>query len=131
MESLSYHQDKKGNILQRNLKPEEQRGLRSLAKKVREKELIVQKTDKAGDLALNSHENYLESLRPHFHSDPDLSWEDHAKLESELNACSIQFARVLRVGAKWGHWPRVKSAELIRSEESGLVCSMCGSVPSP
>ena len=102
--------DNKGNILHRNLKPDEQRGLRSLMKKVREKELIVQKTDKGGDLALNSTENYLDSLRPHFQSDPDLSWDDHAKLESELNACSIQFARVLRVGAKWGHWPRVKSA---------------------
>ena len=91
--------DKRGNILQRNLKPEEQRGLRSLAKKVGEKELIVQKTDKGGDLALNSPENYLNSLRPHFQSDPDISWEDHAKLKSELNACLIQFARMLRVGA--------------------------------
>ena len=78
--------DNKGNILHRNLKPDEQRGLRSLMKKVREKELIVQKTDKGGDLALNSTENYLDSLRPHFQSDPDLSWDDHAKLESELNA---------------------------------------------
>ena len=39
-----------------------------------------------------------------------MSWEDHGKLEAELNACTIQFARVLRVGAKWGHWSRVKSA---------------------
>ena len=84
-------------------------------KRVGEKEIVVQKTDKGGDLALNSPENYIESLKPHFESDPDLSWEDHSKLESELNACSIQFARVLRVGAKWRHWPRVKSAVISHS----------------
>ena len=39
-----------------------------------------------------------------------MSWEDHAKLESEVNAHTIQFARILRVGAKWNHWPRVKRA---------------------
>jgi len=74
------------------------------------KELVVQKTDKGGDLALNTPENYIETMRPDFESDPDLSWENHGKLEAELNACTIQFARVLRVGDKWGHWSRVKSA---------------------
>ena len=102
--------DKKGNILEKNLSQQEQRGLKSLAKRVNEKELIVQKTDKGGDLALNTPDNYIETMKPHFQSDPDFSWEDHEKLEAELNACSIQFARVLRVGAKWGHWTRVKSA---------------------
>ena len=43
--------DKKGNILERNLKPEEQRGLKSLIKRLGEKEIVVQKTDKGGDLA--------------------------------------------------------------------------------
>ena len=107
--------DKRGNILEQNLKPEQQRGLKSLVKRVNEKEIIVQKTDKGGDLALNTPENYIESLKPHFESDPCLSWDEHSKLESELNACSIQFARVLRVGAKWKHWPRVKSAVISHS----------------
>ena len=102
--------DKKGNILEKNLSQQQQRGLKSLARRVNEKEIIVQKTDKGGDLALNTPENYIETMKPHFDSDPNLSWEDHGKLEAELNACTIQFARVLRVGAKWGHWSRVKSA---------------------
>ena len=102
--------DKKGNIIEKNLDQQQQRGLRSLLKRVNEKEIIVQKTDKGGDLALNTPENYIETMKPHYESDPNLSWDDHAKLEAELNACTIQFARVLRVGAKWGHWSRVKSA---------------------
>ena len=65
-----------------------------------EKEVIVHRTDKGGDLALNTTANYIETMKPHFDSDPNLSLEDHAKLEAELNACTIQFARVLRVGAK-------------------------------
>ena len=75
-----------------------------------EKEVIVQKTDDGGNLALKTPANYIETLKPHFNSEPNLSWEDDAKLEAELNVCTIQFARVLRVGAKWGHWTRVKSA---------------------
>ena len=54
-------------------------------KRVNEKEIVVQKTDKGGDLALNTPENYIETMKPHFDSDPNLSWEDHAKLEGELN----------------------------------------------
>ena len=102
--------DKKGNIKEGNLTPEQQRGLKSLVRRVNEKEIVVQKTDKGGDLAVNTPDNYVESLKPHFESDPEMSWEEHAKLEAKLNASSIQFARVLRVGAKWNHWPRVKSA---------------------
>ena len=102
--------DQKGNIHEKNLSQQQQRGLKSLAKRVKLKELVVQKTDKGGDLAINTPENYIETMRPHFETDPDLTWENHEKLEAELNACTIQFARVLRVGAKWGHWPRVKSA---------------------
>mgnify|MGYP001448784729 CR=1 FL=1 len=47
-----------------------------------EKEIVVQKTDKGGDLALNTPENYSETLRPHFESDPEMSWGEHSKLES-------------------------------------------------
>ena len=102
--------DKKGNILERTLDHQQQRGLKSLSRRVSEKEIVVQKSDKGGDLVVNTMENYIETMKPHFESDPDLSWDQHAKLEAELNALSIQLARVLRVGAKWGHWTRVKSA---------------------
>ena len=86
--------------LRKNLNQQQQRGLQSLSKGVNEKEVIVHRTDKGGNLALNTPANYIETMKPHFDSDPNLSWEDHAKLEAELNACTIQFARVLRVGAK-------------------------------
>ena len=102
--------DKKGNVLKKNLNQQQQQGLQSLSRRVNEKEVIVQKTDEGGNLTLNTPENYIETMKPQFDSDPNLSWEDHAKLEAELNACTIQFARVLRVGAKWGDWTRVKSA---------------------
>jgi hypothetical protein len=102
--------DSKGNVFETNLTPSQQKGLKSLTERVKSKEIVAQQTDKGGDLALNTRENYIESMRPHTEEDPELSWEEHGKLESELNACTIQFARVLRVGAMWRHWPRVKSA---------------------
>ena len=58
--------DKKGNIHEKNLSQQQQRGLKSLAKRVKLKELGVQKTDKGGDLAFNTPENYIETMRPHF-----------------------------------------------------------------
>ena len=102
--------DNHGNIQESNLTPEQQQGLKSLVKKVKDKEIIVQQTDKGGDLALYNLETYLAAMVTHTNPDPEISWDDHSKLESSLNASTIQTARILMVGAKWKHWSRVKSA---------------------
>ena len=57
--------DKKGNILETNLKPNQQRGLKSLVKRIRDKEIVAQKTDKGGDIAINTPANYINSMDPH------------------------------------------------------------------
>ena len=49
-------------------------------------------------------------MKPHIDQDSVIGWAEHARLESEVNAFTILFARILWVGAKWKHWPRVKSA---------------------
>ena len=94
--------DKNGNIIESNLNPNQQKGLKSLKKSIREKGIVAQTTDKGGDMAVNTPENYIETMKPHTR-DPEISWEEHKKLEAEVNAYTIQFARVLRVGAKWNH----------------------------
>ena len=43
-------------------------------------------------------------------SDPKQTWEEQRKLEDQVNAHTIQVGRLLRIGEKWGHWDRVKSA---------------------
>ena len=68
-------------------------------KRIKQKEILAQLTDKGGDISINTPENYINSKAPHT-LDPEISWDEHAKLEAEMNAHTIQFARVLRVGAK-------------------------------
>ena len=80
--------NKKGNVLKKNLNQQQQQGLQSLSRRVNEKEVIVQKTDEGGNLTLNTPENYIETMKPQSDSDPNLSWEDHAKLEAEHLKCT-------------------------------------------
>ena len=113
--------DNKGNILHSNLTPEKKKGPKSLVERVKQKEIVVQKNDKGGDLALYNPETFVAAMEIHHSRDSEVSWEDHNELELELNASTIQTARILRVGEKWNHWARVKSAVVSHAGPISLI----------
>ena len=106
--------DKKGNIRQGNVTTEEQAGLRSIKKKVKDQEWIVMPSDKSGRLTANTKDNYMEKIQPHKGEDATVSMEEVKKLESEMNGTTLQWGRILALGDRWDtagrHWGRVKAA---------------------
>ena len=106
--------DRNGNLKKNNLTREEAEGIKSIKKKVREEEWMVVQSDKSKRMTANTKQNYLKRLNAHTEGDTDVSLEEEKKIEREMNATTLQLARILRLGGKWNgsgqHWQRIKSA---------------------
>ena len=79
-----------------------------------DKENIFLCTDKSGKLAAQKRQFYIEAMQPHLGEDKLLTWEEQCSLEKRMTAHTLQWGRLLRLGAKWDnggkHWDRVKNA---------------------
>ena len=106
--------DSKGNIKDGNVTKDEAEGIRSIKKRVKEEEIVCMQTDKSKRLAVNTKQNYLERLYAHAEGDKAINSEDKNRIEREMNATTLQLARMLNLGEKWNasgrHWPRIKNA---------------------
>ena len=67
-------------------------------------------SDKSGKLVTMKPETYISSVQPHTENDTVISYDDKKVIEKILNGHTIQLGRILKVGEKWNHWPRVQSA---------------------
>ena len=110
MDYVKQNCDKKGNIIEQNIDKETSDGIKSLKERSDKNEIIVVPTDKSGRLAVNTIENYVESMEPHIANDKIITIEDKKATEDILNGHSIQFGRILEVGAIHKHEGRVESA---------------------
>ena len=113
--------DKKGFPRRQNLSEASAKGMKSLLNRAQNKEIVLTTSDKSGSLAICSRDIYIQSMKPHFESDPEQTWEQRRKLEDQVNAHTIQMGRILRMGEKWGHWERVKSALICHFSAAPLL----------
>ena len=98
METDLHHVIKKGNILKRNITEDELAGIKSIKKRVADKEIMVVPTDKSGKLSVTTPESYIESMQPHIMNDPVISWSEKLEIEKNLNCHTIQLGRILKMG---------------------------------
>ena len=59
------YSDKVSGKTQQNLTKEQKAGLRSLRKRINNKEIVCFPTDKSGQMSVDTPENYIESMKPH------------------------------------------------------------------
>ena len=69
-----------------NLSDSEQKGLKSLKKRVREGELVLTTTDKSGRMAVLSREQYIEAGKVHTEKDELLDWKTIHYLQNQINS---------------------------------------------
>ena len=104
--------DKKGLPLLKNVSEIEERGIKEIKM---DKDNVILSTDKSGRLAAQQRGFYEEAMQAHVADDPKLSWEDQCSKEKRITAHTLQWGRLLRLGAKWDnngrHWDRVKNSE--------------------
>ena len=103
--------DKKGLPLLKNVSEIEERGIKEIKM---DKDNVILSTDKSGRLAAQQRGFYEEAMQAHVADDPKLSWEDQCSKEKRITAHTLQWGRLLKLGAKWDnngrHWDRVKNS---------------------
>ena len=92
-----------------NLTKDEERGLRSLKKRCKETEVVVYQTDKSGRFSIDTSDNYLLACEPHVAGDDVIMEQDYDRLQTEMNAHSILWTRILAAGKATGNFSRIKS----------------------
>ena len=68
-----------------NLSEEEKDGLRSLQKRLREKEIIILKTDKSGKMCVTTREEYVKMGEEHTKKDERIDRRGIIEKEKQLN----------------------------------------------
>ena len=80
------------------LSKSEEAGLKSLKKRVSDKEIVIFQTDKSGRFAVDSLVNYVQSSQTHTVNDPVITKEEHQQIEHHMNAHSVALARMICAG---------------------------------
>ena len=87
-----------------------------MKRKQKEGKVVVFQTDKSGKLAADSPENYAEAARPHIEKDEIVTKKDYEDIEKLINAHSIFWMRMLKVGEDTGDQERYKQS--MKTEDS-------------
>ena len=104
-----------------NMTDEEMEGLRSLQKRIKNKEIVITTTDKSGKYAVTGVEAYKRAAAPHL-TDKHISWDEVKSIETFLNRHSIQIVKSLRMGTvHFKQEDRVQKAYTSKGAKPGVV----------
>ena len=92
-----------------NLEQAEREGLKSITRRVREKEVVVFQTDKSGRLSVDTPENYRQSSLVHVEQDVVVSEVEVQGIEKDISAHSEAWSRILCIGKNWNQLSRVRN----------------------
>ena len=91
-----------------NLKEAEKEGLRSVTRKIKDKELVVYQTDKSNRLSVDTPENYKRASLVHVEHDAQISEFEAEGIEKDISAHSEAWSRILGIGSNWNQTDRVR-----------------------
>ena len=89
--------NKKGEV-KGNLSEEEKEGLKSLQKRIKEKEIIIMKTDKSGKMCICTREEYKKMGEKHTEKDDKVDRKSIIEKEKNLNGHVFFWSKM------WGKW---------------------------
>ena len=106
--------DEKG-LQESNLTAGEERGLKSLKKRVASGEIVICQTDKSGKFALMTMADYIYAGSKHVKGDQEVDIEYVNQNQRILNAHCSMWLRIFLVGKNWGHQDRHREAKIHHS----------------
>ena len=89
-------------VQESNLTVGEQRGLKSLKKRVKSGEIVICQTDKSGRFAVLTLEDYERAGMKHVQGDQEVDMEYVKQNNRVLNGHCSMWLRIFLVGANWG-----------------------------
>ena len=90
-----------------NLTEEEQEGLKTLMKRIKEGELVVMKTDKSGKFCVTTKEKYVEMGMDHVKNDKEVTREELREVERHLNGHTAAWCIMFSTGENHSHTSRI------------------------
>ena len=101
-----------------NLSTSEQRGLKSLKKRVEEGQIVVMTTDKTGSFAVLGRERYLEAGLSHAQGDTEVGWGEIQTAQREVNGHISMLIKIFKIGKNWTHEGRIRETMIGESMET-------------
>ena len=108
--------NKKGEV-RGNLSEEEKDGLRRLQKRIREKEVVILKTDKSGKMCLVTREEYEKMGLEHTKKDAHIDRKGIIEKEKQLNGHVFFWSKMWGSGEAHKHRDRIIDSKVVSSEQ--------------
>ena len=103
----AYSKEEKG--MWSNVTAEEKRGLKSLLKKKKNKEIVTNVTDKSGRFSVDTVENYINLSETHVGKDRVIDEEQYQQLTKEMNGHAICWCKMTNAGKETGQETKIKN----------------------
>ena len=99
-----------------NLTEEEEKGLRSLQKRMKNEDLVIMKTDKSGKMSVTKKENYLEMGKAHTGEDKKVGREKIREIDKLMSEHSVAWCSMWKTGKNHEQEDRVINSKTSKSE---------------
>ena len=104
-----------------NLTEEQQAGLKSLKKRIEEKEIVVLKTDKSTKLCVATMEEYIKMGQKHTKNDKQVYRREIQEIEKNINGHTFAWSKMWDTGGEHGHLGRVIDSKVSHSENVSIM----------
>ena len=104
------HCGKKGKIKDQNITEDEEKAIKSVKRKIANKEVVVSTTDKSGRFTIDTPSNYEDAVMLHTVNDVEVERERVKQVENRMNQHMKLFNKMFRVGTEHNHEKRVEMA---------------------
>ena len=99
-----------------NLTVGEAKGLKSLQRRIKEREIVVMSTDKSCKLAVTTMDKYLEMGAVHTRLDKEISREEFIEIEKIVNGHTAMHIKMQGMGENWQQGKRMRGITMTRSQ---------------
>ena len=106
----------KNNDQKSNLNRQEQEGLKSLQKRIKEGDLIILKTDKSSKFTVTNRQEYLKMGQEHVNKDKMVNRQEIIETEETINGHSRAWAHIWGCGKDHKHFDRIMTSKVTHSE---------------
>ena len=108
--------NKKGEV-EGNLSEDEKEGLRSLQKRMKNKEIVILKTDKSGKLVVTNREEYIKMGLEHTKKDEEVTSKEVREMEKQVNGHVFFWVKMWGSGDSHGQRDRIIDSKVVSSEQ--------------
>ena len=99
-----------------NLTQNQQKGLASLRKRIKNQEIVILQTDKTGKFAVTDMETYEKMGEEHTGRDEEITREQVLQIERLINGNMSMLGKCFQIGKQWNHTERCRETQINHSE---------------